>query len=231
MKKGIIIGPVVIGFVVVVLILLMGTSQYEVEYLPVLGEGYEARDEYLKIIVRGPPENLYVTVTNPKGTVVGEKYISKEKLLDGGETVMVRMSKLRTLPKPGTYTVIVKEALSNKIVYTTKPTFKGVKLNITDVEYERIEWKYSNLAVTLKVKNEGDLPVRYSAIVRVNGKDDEFDPPLSALCILPGEKTSLIDTLYIPLEEGVHTAVVELYGDKEDYPCTLLTRFTSEFTY
>lgn len=225
MKKGIIIGLVVIGFALVVLILLMGTSQYEVEYLPVLGGFYS--DGFLKVIVKGPPENLYVTVTNPEGTVVGEKYISKEELLDGNETVVVRMSKVRTLPKSGTYTVIVKEALSNKIVYTTKPTFKGVKLKITDVEYERIEWKYSNLAVTLRIKNEGDLPVRYRAIVRVNGKKDEFYPR-STLCILPGEKKGLKDFLYIPLEEGVHTAVVELYGDDKK---ELLTSFTSEFTY
>ena len=233
MKKGIIIGLVVIGFVVVALILLMGTSQYEVEYFPVLGEGYDAYNEYLKIIIRCPPENLYVTVINPKGTVIDEEYISEEKLLDGRETVMIRMSEFGTVPKPGTYTIIIKEALSNKIVYKAKPTFKGVKLKITDVEYKWIKRKYDNLAVALKVKNEGDLPICYNAIVRINGKHDELYnvPSFVPLCIRPGEKRRLANALYIPLEEGVNTAVIELYGDKKACPDTLLTRFTSEFTY
>lgn len=93
-------------------------------------------------------------------------------------------------PKPGTYTLIVKDP-TGKQIDTYKFDFKGAKLQIVGVEpdwdHMKILKTYLLSRLTIKVKNTGDLPaVVTKAEVNLDGKKGTVYYAPTA-CLLPNE--------------------------------------------
>ena len=218
-RKEVLIGTL-IALLMFIPMMTVATAQYEVEYQPVA----RYAKAVLKVTVRGPPPSgeLVVSLVNPEG-IEDKGSISRTELEDGIATVEVAMSGYKETPKPGTYTLVIKDVeylpYKEKIVYTENLTFKGGgKLRIIDAKYNVVREVATGTGVLyaeLTIENEGgDLPVIFEVVVKTDGKEGFLG--LGSFGISPKEKKTISEPVsgIVGLKEDErYTVITELYSD------------------
>lgn len=176
---------------------------------------------YLKVKLKGkaPISYLKVMLSDPEGATVDKKYVSKEDLFDGVETIKLRMTgfSFGQSPKAGAYTISVVDVLDKQLC-TKTVRFNGGQIEIKEVEFEvkSYEGFFSEKFITgvsIVVVNKGDLPVVVNkAVIEVDGQEKEI--PLLQEWIPPNKSKKIIEPIYISdLGGGTHSARVTLYSD------------------
>jgi len=214
-KKEVLIGTL-IALLMFIPMMTVATAQYEVEYLPVA----RYNEAVLNVTVRGPPPSgdLVVSLVNPEG-IEDKGEIYRTELEDGIATVEVAMSSYMETPKPGTYTLVIKDVeylpYKEKTVYTEDLTFKGGKLRIIDAKYDvEVVMGTGVLYAELTIENEGDLPVFFGVVVKTDRKEGTLG--LGSFGISPKEKKTIsghVSGIAGLKEDERYTVITELYSD------------------
>ena len=107
------------------------TSNYDVEWS--IGVSFPQKESIcfanvelnLKIIVRHNFTDMYVLVSASDGKTIGKKFIPKEDLLDGLETIKFQMARLNSTPKLGNYTATLISYPSRELLYEETHAFNA----------------------------------------------------------------------------------------------------------
>lgn len=172
--------------------------------------------------------DLKVILSDPDRNTIDTAYIRDEDLLDGIESVELRMAKYGELPKPGTYKFFVRPygVPPNNLPGFYFSTEGEVTLTAANVNIEKAEFKtayhrssgYSSIdRVILTVTNDGDLPVTFDKlIIRADGIEEEEDLTLSGYPLYRvsrGESEEINRSVSISgLKEETCNVTVELYS-------------------
>lgn len=188
------------------------TSEYKVECSPITEFG----TAYLKVKVEGKAKDLKVMLSDPEGSTIDFTLISKDDLIDGIEAVKVAMSRCGETPKPGTYTLIIKQYFPEKVLYKEELTFSGAKVSVLDVEFETTFFEYANTynisSLKLLITNNGDLPAIIDKIVIVID-DKESEIPFFFEDIPPKENKVIIEKPFLSfLDSGTYPVTIKLYS-------------------
>jgi len=141
--------------------LLIDSSLYHIECSkPIPHKYFIPPQASLRIIVRGPADELALMLTNPEGET-DIKFISKRSLIDNFETVDLKMGEEPF--SEGPYTLTVKTVTPEKVIYKRDAWFTSPKnIQITDGEITIArkygDYRYYVLDGSITSKNEGDLP-------------------------------------------------------------------------
>jgi len=190
-------------------------AERKIEFQPIV----EATRVYLRVNVTWMPETLKLELFDPNGSRIDVKYVSKDDLGDGNETVKLNIWEIGEDSKPGTYSLLVKDP-KGKIVYNSTITFeKGAKLRIEDVLIEDITYvggvvnRYYISKMRLFLSNNGDLPAFIDkAVLLVDGKKTEKDLFLGIPPIEVKEIKLYSTKLSSGLESGKYTLTIKLYS-------------------
>ncbi|PNV77622.1 MAG: hypothetical protein C0200_05190 [Thermoproteota archaeon] len=174
----------------------------------------EEEKAYLKVRIEGEAADLKILLSDPDGTTADEIYVSKEKLLDGVETVKLSMAGYAMTPKAGTYTLLIVKFREGKLVYKKELTFSGANIRIDDVKIKTEYNPYTGYRVeevNLRVSNSGDIPaVINKAVVMVDHVERISFIPRA----IPPKESRMMEILgqayIIGLERGVHHVTIKL---------------------
>ena len=178
----------------------------------------------LKVTVTQLFPDLVVILSNPDGNTVDKDYIFMDDLLDGAESVELRMSEYGELPKPGTYKFFVTLG-GPATIYEGEVTLTAANVNIKKAEFKTTYHRslgYSSIdRIILTVTNNGDLPVTFDKlIIRADGIEDEEDLTLSGYPLYGvsrGESEEINRSVSISgLKEERCPVTVELYSLQEE---------------
>lgn len=200
-------------------------EQYVVSY----SISFSESQPQLRVSVQGPSKSLDLILSDPDKNTIGTAHISKDDLLDGAEAVNIGMCIYGETPKVGTYTIVVKDSLSDEIYYQDTITFSGPDLSITScfgIEFLGTGAnEYFILYMNILVVNDGDLPAYVDdAAVYIDGEEltSEMGPMHGFLVnnerVNPGESKTI---RFLPSESrpggggrisgGAHMLKVELF--------------------
>jgi len=142
----------------------------------------------------------------------------------------LRMSDYGRTPLPGTYTLIIKDALSGEAAPPLAFNFSGAKLKITDVtptwKYYKYLGFYSLTSLEIKVRNTGDLPAY------INRGELNIDRQTETMyylteCVLPKETRTITNPVYISgISPGTYTLTITL----KDKSGTIMATYNTEVT-
>ena len=176
----------------------------------------------LRVSVQGPSKSLDLILSDPNKNTIETAHISKDDLLDGAEAVNINMCIYGETPKVGTYTIVVKDSLSDEIYYQDTITFSGADLSITScfgIEFMNLGNEYSIYRMNVLVVNDGDLPAYvYDAAVYIDGEElvslrHRF--LMNSERVNPGESK---EVMFFPSESrfsgGTHMLKVELFDSQ-----------------
>ena len=200
----------------------------------------------LQVSVQGPSKSLDLILSDPDKNTIETAHISKDDLLDGAEAVNINMCIYGETPKVGTYTIVVKDSLSDEIYYQDTITFSGPDLSITScfgIEFLGTAVtgvnKYWLYRMNVLVVNDGDLPAYiHNADVYIDGEElvPEWDHKQGFLMnserVNPGESKKV---MFLPSEPGpggtisggTHMLKVELFDPQGQQLASYNTQVTS----
>ena len=188
----------------------------------------------MKVRVEGRPQYLNLILTDPDGIEISRAWITEDDLLDGIETVKLKMANYGETPKGGIYTLIIKKSYGD-VLFTKKLSFNGANVSINEVRFEYQYWerfkdcKYTIEKIKLNISNNGDLPAIVDrALVTIDGDVVKVSfYPRKAL--LPNSTNKVEEPFRIAppfcLKLGTYKVVVGLYSEKK-----LLTSYETEIT-
>lgn len=181
---------------------------YEVEYFATVDNGIP----YLNVKVVGKSQDYKIILSDNDGSTTGIVYIKSDDLIDGVETVKVKMNEYGKTPKAGTYTLLIKQTLPEKIVYATNATFKGALINIIDTDFLSQKYCYGSCYYTITnvkftIKNFGDIPAIIDyALIGIGGDESPASPcPTKSVPLDNDRRYRVIDRQEskIYLKEGI----------------------------
>ncbi len=112
-------------------------------------------------------------------------------------------------PGAGTYELLVTPLSMEEIIFREEFTFRGADLSIAEVE---MRWNGSLFyEIEIDVDNNGDLPVYPTGgTIRIENEEDSLS--YSTPSIMPGERETLEDEVYIYVTSGSHPIDITLTG-------------------
>jgi len=189
--------------------------------IPTVSVDYEvtvlADSVYLSVSVEGSQNNYDIILLDPAGKSVGYGFISSDDMTTGHKTVEVSMTDTGVKnPRPGKYSLIIKEWPTDEKVFEAKPVFEGPDVSITNVQfittYDECPREGDIDEVIVQVYNGGDLPVFPDEMkLWIPGKVEDITIYES---LLHGE-TIVIDRFVqiSGLGPGTHRATVAIYSE------------------
>jgi len=185
----------------------------------------------IQVTVEGKKGGLDLILSGPNKNTVDTEYISEKDMLDGAETVWLYLQEyVGSTASPGIYTLIIKHW--DEEVYRKEFNIKGAKISIlsctpTFKYYEYFGYDFDRL--TIKVKNEGDLPAYFRTLdIILNGKEGVSGGYFSDDKLLAGEtKTIEMRSVYYGnFPAGIYKMTLKINGQINGKP-TVLTTFTT----
>jgi len=170
-------------------------------------------------------KSVDLTLTDPDGVKTDWSYVEL-----GVTGAKLRMSDYGKTPLPGTYTLIIKDALSGEAAPSLAFNFSGAKLKITDVtptwEYYKYLGFYSLTSLAIKVRNTGDLPAYINrGELNIDGQTETMY--YLTECVLPKETRTITDSVYISgISPGTYTLTITL----KDKSGTIMATYNTEVT-
>jgi len=170
--------------------------------------------------------DLHMKLIDPRGVVVDEAYPYKE-----GTGAILHMAGFWETPEPGTYTLYVYEARTDKLLLKREFTFTGARVEVISCYINKTwyPWGVGGISyVNITLKNLGDLPTYIDEVdVAIAGISDQYCylwPP----ALMPNEQEAYcLEYRLTGIPEGTHTLTITI----KDYEGEVLTTYTVEVTF
>lgn len=171
---------------------------------------------YLRVTVTGPEKAYDIHLSGPEKQTVGQGYIMESDMADGTEAADVSMTELlseRKNPKPGQYTLLIKQSFPEKTVFEATPEFEGPKISITGAQFGTSYDISGNIdEITITAKNTGGLPV-FVDEMKVTAGGEESEVTLWDKGLPHGQTTQIETTTFITgFGRGTHPVTIEIYS-------------------